>query len=555
MIKIYFKSVVFKEIAQSLHQQLSLKYSCVLVDTIDETDDNVHILFGAHELICEPPPNFIVYQLEQTAVRKSKICLEYLQILERAKFIWDYSEENIRFFNHSSLITRLVEHVPIFYSPILEKCSLKTEKDIDVLFFGSKCARRENIYSLLEKTDLRVQFHWNSIWGNDRDQLISRSKIVLNLHYYDNAILETPRITYLLANRATVISEPGRNSNLNDMYSSYIHFANTPAEIVELCIKVCQQKEERKSRYRKAYQWFRTQTLILPKRCVQLFEPYTLVHTSRKKRKRKHKTYIPSLLKPAETRHNVETGEFSLILNPYTDDELPFVSIVTPTFNRKKLFPIAIRNWKNTIYPPEKLEWIIMDDGQEDLIDILPEDSRIKYIRITENPHLLPLSMGEKRNRSVSAATHPYIMFMDDDDHYFPEHVLSRVKVLLTYNVGCVGCSAIGSYDMNTHKSSFITNGPMYSTESTLGFTREFWKERSFHRLDRSGEYKKFLQYRDADMRTIPFQFVSIAFTHSQNTTSGRNVNVSKGKYDLFREVLDKNTQIFYSSVFNKCLK
>tara|TARA_B110000438_G_C15201321_1_gene388824 strand:- start:73 stop:498 length:426 start_codon:yes stop_codon:yes gene_type:complete len=140
---------------------------------------------------------------------------------------------------------------------------------------------------------------------------------------------------------------------------------------------------------------------------------------------------------------------------------------------------------------------------------------------------------------------------MDDDDHYFPEHVLARVKTLLTYKVGCVGCSAIGSYDMNTKKGSFITNGPMYSTESTLGFTKTFWKERNFHRLDRSGEYRKFLQYREMDMRTIPFQFVSVAFTHRQNTTAGRTVNISTGQYDLFQEVFDQDTRRFYNSIFN----
>ena len=79
------------------------------------------------------------------------------------------------------------------------------------------------------------------------------------------------------------------------------------------------------------------------------------------------------------------------------DDDLPSVSVITPTFNRKYLFDLAIRNFTNTDYPTNKIEWIIVDDSEEEnLQDILPDIENIEYIKLDERT-----SIGEKRNIAV----------------------------------------------------------------------------------------------------------------------------------------------------------
>ena len=40
--------------------------------------------------------------------------------------------------------------------------------------------------------------------------------------------------------------------------------------------------------------------------------------------------------------------------------EKPFVSICTPTFNRRPFIPYIIKCIENQDYPKEKMEWIIM---------------------------------------------------------------------------------------------------------------------------------------------------------------------------------------------------
>ena len=83
--------------------------------------------------------------------------------------------------------------------------------------------------------------------------------------------------------------------------------------------------------------------------------------------------------------HEEVNGNYVLKLPKIPDEELPNISIITPTFNRRKLFSMAIRNFENFNYPPEKIEWVIVDDTPEDkdsLDDLLPIDERIKYIAL-----------------------------------------------------------------------------------------------------------------------------------------------------------------------------
>ena len=47
-------------------------------------------------------------------------------------------------------------------------------------------------------------------------------------------------------------------------------------------------------------------------------------------------------------------------------DHLPFVSICTPTFNRRPFWPMAIKCFEEYTYPKERMEWIIVDDGSTD---------------------------------------------------------------------------------------------------------------------------------------------------------------------------------------------
>ena len=60
-------------------------------------------------------------------------------------------------------------------------------------------------------------------------------------------------------------------------------------------------------------------------------------------------------------------------------NSLPFVSICTPTFNRRPFIKSAIKCYLHQDYPQELLEWIIIDDGTDKIGDLVEDISGVKY--------------------------------------------------------------------------------------------------------------------------------------------------------------------------------
>ena len=49
----------------------------------------------------------------------------------------------------------------------------------------------------------------------------------------------------------------------------------------------------------------------------------------------------------------------------------PFVSVCTPTYNRRQFIPQRIECYKQQTYPKELMEWIVVDDGEDSVEEIL----------------------------------------------------------------------------------------------------------------------------------------------------------------------------------------
>jgi hypothetical protein len=160
------------------------------------------IVLGAH-LCYELPPDAIIYNLEQ--VGSAWFDAGYRELLAKHE-TWDYDAANAARFSSLGLPTPKV--VPIGHMPCLTRISNlpPARQDIDVLFYGSINARRGHVIDALANRGVKVHRIFG-YYGNERDFLIARSKIVLNLHYYDAQVFEMVRVSYLLANSKCVLSE------------------------------------------------------------------------------------------------------------------------------------------------------------------------------------------------------------------------------------------------------------------------------------------------------------------------------------------------------------
>lgn len=160
--------------------------------------------------------------------------------------------------------------------------------------------------------------------------------------------------------------------------------------------------------------------------------------------------------------------------------ELPFVSCIMPTYNRREFVPHAIRYFIRQAYPNKEL--IIIDDGIDSIRDLLPDALNIKYYRLAEK-----ITLGEKLNMACEYAVSPIIAQWDDDDWYAPRRLTYQIDELIKNQTSICGINNLLYMDIRS-KEVFNYIYPhdqrTWLLGSSLCFTRDFWKSHRFSRIN-----------------------------------------------------------------------
>jgi len=218
---------------------------------------------------------------------------------------------------------------------------------------------------------------------------------------------------------------------------------------------------------------------------------------------------------------------------------LPFISVCTPTFNRRPFIPYIIKCFENQDYPKDKMEWIIIDDGTDKIEDLISNIPQIKYFKYEEK-----MNLGKKRNLAHEKSMGSIIVYMDDDDYYPPNRVSHAVDVLLKNpSVLCAGSSEMHIYFKHISKLyKFGPYGPNHSTAATFAFRKELLLQTSFDENAAIAEEKHFLKN-----YTIPFVQLEptksiLVFSHEHNSFDKKEllqnpnhfINISEKSIDDF---------------------
>lgn len=232
---------------------------------------------------------------------------------------------------------------------------------------------------------------------------------------------------------------------------------------------------------------------------------------------KRHSEFI-ELMKPL--LESQPTAEYSLDALLPKEADLPDISIVTLTRDRRVFMPLAQYSYMIQSYPEDKLEWVIVDDGDDPIEDTLMGISNVKYVRCDSK-----LTIGQKRNLGVQNAMYDILAMVDDDDVYPNNSVLHRAAMMLMQpQKECVFCTTIPCYDI-TKYSSFINVPPntlpmsQRVSEATLMFTRKFWEDRNFPDIQ-VAEGDAFIHNREEMCREISPQEVIVSLIHPKNTSS-----------------------------------
>jgi glycosyltransferase involved in cell wall biosynthesis len=206
-------------------------------------------------------------------------------------------------------------------------------------------------------------------------------------------------------------------------------------------------------------------------------------------------------------------------MNSQLDKVFPFVSIVTPTYNRRRFIPWLIQMVEHQEYRKDRMEWIILDDGQDKVKDLFEAAAQrlptVRYIALDEK-----LTIGAKRNRLNEEAKGAIVVAMDDDDYYPPcrvSAVVNAFKQKPTYELA--GASEIYMYysDIKTIYKLGPYN-PNHATNGTMAWRSSYGKAHRYDETVTHSEERSFLEdYKHPMIQLDPFK-VMLVMSHSENT-------------------------------------
>ncbi len=206
----------------------------------------INIVFGCHllntELIPKVPKSTIFINTEQIYLNNNQWNNNIFEWAKHFEF-WDYSEKNILKFKELGI--QNVKLLKIGFQKELSRITKSPHPEIDILFYGSLNERRQKILRQLENKGLKVK-SVVGLYGKERDQLISNSKVVLNHHFYTSEIFEIVRVFYLLSNAIPVVGEVNNTTSIDETYKNAICAAPYD-EIVEACEKLIHHASNREA--------------------------------------------------------------------------------------------------------------------------------------------------------------------------------------------------------------------------------------------------------------------------------------------------------------------
>lgn len=181
--------------------------------SVEQDMGQMHIVV-CPQMFKQLPRNYIAFQMEQS-VNSRWFTDEYFSRLNNAVAIFDYSLKNIEY-----LLDKGIPYQKLFYMPIssfpdypahlADKGYVlddqKGDIHADVLFYGDpNCERRKAYLQELKK-------HFNvtvasEVFGDKLTRMVKNAKVVVNIHYYENALLETTRLYETISLGTPVVSE------------------------------------------------------------------------------------------------------------------------------------------------------------------------------------------------------------------------------------------------------------------------------------------------------------------------------------------------------------
>jgi glycosyltransferase involved in cell wall biosynthesis len=236
------------------------------------------------------------------------------------------------------------------------------------------------------------------------------------------------------------------------------------------------------------------------------------------------------------------------------DGNFPFVSVLTPTYNRRKFIPSLIKMFLAQTYPQNRMEWIVYDDGDDKVEDIFLQHKipNLRYIYSSEKK-----TIGAKRNLLNQEAKGDILVAMDDDDYYFPERVYAAVKAFKKFpKMELAGSSEIYMYYSDVKEIYRLgPYNPNHATNGTMAWKKSYASTHEYDENVTHAEEKSFLENYVHPMIQLDPMKVMLVMSHSANTFDKKKLRedtnnpfVKKTGMKLKDIIKEKDLREFFAS-------
>ncbi len=156
--------------------------------------------------------------------------------------------------------------------------------------------------------------------------------------------------------------------------------------------------------------------------------------------------------------------------------QLPRVSCIMPTYNRRAFLPLSLACFQSQTYHNKEL--LVVDDGSDPVGDLVESVDDAHYVRLDRR-----LSIGAKRNLACERASGDIIAHWDDDDWYSPQRLQQQVEPLVAATHDLTGL--VNSFVLEMPSGQFwSTNGSVHRRMfvgdlhgGTIVYRRALWLE------------------------------------------------------------------------------
>lgn len=243
-------------------------------------------------------------------------------------------------------------------------------------------------------------------------------------------------------------------------------------------------------------------------------------------------------------------------VSPASGREKPFVSVVTPTWNRAAFLPYLLYMFRYQDYPADRRELIIIDDSPESHLPTInaltrnqPERYNIRYIH-----HAQRLTLGKKRNMLNELAQGEYIVCMDDDDFYPADKISYTIEMMQRHRALISGSDQIPIWYSHINRI-FKTNcfGAHHILNGTFCYHRNYLKKHRYDDECNLGEEQAFTDNFSVTPLQLPGDRTILCVSHSHNTFDKDFVLGSSQPIEttINEKVTDPMLQAWYQNLHN----